>query len=119
MPKVTIWIRVKDLDKWQAIPDKPEFIHNALKREPVFVMQQDKFMEFRPEPVDTFEDHLPQGVNEKNWSGPIPKSVSARKKEMTRPAFLPYSCPACRHRYRTRALLNKHLISQGSEYFVK
>lgn len=33
MPKVTIWIRVDDLDKWDAIDSKPEFIHNALNPE--------------------------------------------------------------------------------------
>ena len=28
--KVTIWIRVEDKDKWLAIKNRPEFIHNAL-----------------------------------------------------------------------------------------
>lgn len=27
MPKVTIWIRKEDEDKWKAIQDKPEWLH--------------------------------------------------------------------------------------------
>lgn len=30
MPRVTIWIRNDDLEKWLAITDRPEFIHKAL-----------------------------------------------------------------------------------------
>lgn len=31
MPKVTIWIRKEDEEKWKAIKDKPQFIHGALE----------------------------------------------------------------------------------------
>jgi len=30
MPRVDVWIRKNDFDKWEAIKDKPEFLHNAL-----------------------------------------------------------------------------------------
>ena len=30
MPKVTIWIRKEDYDKWQAIADKPAWLHKHL-----------------------------------------------------------------------------------------
>lgn len=30
MPQVTVYIRKKDLEKWQAVEKKTEFIHNAL-----------------------------------------------------------------------------------------
>ena len=30
MPKVTIWIKNKDYDRWLAIKDRPAFIHKAL-----------------------------------------------------------------------------------------
>ncbi len=30
MPKVNIWIRRKDYEKWQAIKDKPMFISAAI-----------------------------------------------------------------------------------------
>lgn len=30
MPKVTIWIRNEDYDKWEAIADKPEWVHRAI-----------------------------------------------------------------------------------------
>lgn len=30
MPRVTIWIREKDYNEWQAIEDKPTFISNAI-----------------------------------------------------------------------------------------
>lgn len=71
MPNVTVYIRTGDLEKWKQLQGKSEFIHNALKREPVFVMQQDKFMEFSKEKLATKD----------KWTGPIPKSVSARKKK--------------------------------------
>jgi hypothetical protein len=32
MPKVTIWIRKEDEDKWNAIADKPEWLHEHLQR---------------------------------------------------------------------------------------
>lgn len=31
MPKVTIWIRKEDEAKWQAIADKPEWLHEHLR----------------------------------------------------------------------------------------
>ena len=30
MPKVTVYVRNEDLDKWKAVEKKTEFIHNAL-----------------------------------------------------------------------------------------
>lgn len=30
MPKVTIWIRNEDYDKWDAIKDKPEWLHEHI-----------------------------------------------------------------------------------------
>jgi hypothetical protein len=30
MPKVTLYIRKEDIDKWKALDKKTEFIHNAL-----------------------------------------------------------------------------------------
>lgn len=30
MPHANIWIRKEDVDKWQALEKKSEFIHNAL-----------------------------------------------------------------------------------------
>lgn len=30
MPKVTIWIRVEDEQKWNSIPDKPKWLHQNL-----------------------------------------------------------------------------------------
>lgn len=72
MPKVTIWIRVKDLDKWQAIADKPEFIHNALNQP-----------EFSEDPLTeaVAKGIMNAGDTSVGWTGPIPKSVSARKKK--------------------------------------
>lgn len=32
MPKVTIWIRDKDLLAWNAIKDRPEWLHEQLSR---------------------------------------------------------------------------------------
>lgn len=37
MPKVTIWIREEDLDRWESIVDRPEWLHNALKQQPRFI----------------------------------------------------------------------------------
>jgi hypothetical protein len=34
MPKVTIWIRNEDYDKWKAIQDKPEWLHEHLNLKP-------------------------------------------------------------------------------------
>lgn len=34
MPRVTQYIRDEDFDKWKAVPNKSEFIHNALN--PIF-----------------------------------------------------------------------------------
>lgn len=33
MPKVTIWIRDVDYPNWQAIADKPEWLHTVLNKE--------------------------------------------------------------------------------------
>ena len=33
MPKVTIWIKNEDLDKWNAIADRPAWIHENLIKE--------------------------------------------------------------------------------------
>jgi SPX domain protein involved in polyphosphate accumulation len=30
LPRVTIWIRQEDYDKWQAIENKPEWLHEHL-----------------------------------------------------------------------------------------
>lgn len=32
MPRVTQYIRDEDFDKWTALPNKSEFIHNSLKK---------------------------------------------------------------------------------------
>lgn len=40
--KVTIWIRVEDKDKWLAIKNRPEFIHNALNPE-MLIIDKDNF----------------------------------------------------------------------------
>jgi hypothetical protein len=31
MPKVTIWVKEEDYPIWQALPNKPKFIHGALQ----------------------------------------------------------------------------------------
>ena len=47
MIQKTVYFRTQeDLDKFNAIKNKAEWLHEHLKREPVFVMQQDKFMQF-------------------------------------------------------------------------
>lgn len=33
MPKVTIWIRKEDEDAWNAIKDRPEWLHAALNHQ--------------------------------------------------------------------------------------
>lgn len=37
MPRVDIWIRKEDLDKWNAITNRPSFIHNALNASEIVV----------------------------------------------------------------------------------
>jgi hypothetical protein len=32
MPKVTIWVRNEDYPKWQAIEDKPEWLHDHINQ---------------------------------------------------------------------------------------
>jgi hypothetical protein len=48
MPQVTTYIRKDDMDKWQAIEKKSEFIHNALNK--------------KPEPVGVYGQGLPEKV---------------------------------------------------------
>jgi hypothetical protein len=71
MPHANIWIRVEDWDKWQALPDKPDWIHrnlavDILKRElqanPPIVLKSTMSAE-TPEKFKPVE----------KWSGPIYK----------------------------------------------
>lgn len=38
MPHVNIWIRKEDLDKWNAVGDKPGWIHSNLNKQPISIV---------------------------------------------------------------------------------
>lgn len=46
MPRVDIWIRKEDWQKWQSIKDKPEWLHEHLNRDfnPVMVIDSSKLV---------------------------------------------------------------------------
>lgn len=37
MPRVDIWIRKDDMSAWEAIEDKPQFLHTVLKGDSILV----------------------------------------------------------------------------------
>lgn len=60
MPKVTIWIRKEDEAKWQAIKDKPEWLHEHLSVIPNTYVKVDRIL----------QDHL---------DGDVLRSIDATK----------------------------------------
>lgn len=57
MPKVTIWIRKEDEDKWKAIENKPEWLHDHLNQKTV------KFNQYAdPNPTYDKESALPARI---------------------------------------------------------
>lgn len=100
MPSIPIYIRKEDWEKWEAIQDKPEFIHNALNdsdilRDPIKHKAFDEVTKSIKTPklnlsahpriptelnvpitVEDIEKVFPEAVRQ-----PIAKSFSARKKK--------------------------------------
>jgi len=37
MPRVNIWIRVEDVDKWNAIKNRPEWLHEKLNEDVILL----------------------------------------------------------------------------------
>lgn len=67
MPQKTIFIRDGDLDKWNAIERKSEFIHNALNYDVAHTHPKDAYSGI---PIKA-----PIRLSEPpdDWEGPIPK----------------------------------------------
>lgn len=82
MSQRNVYIREEDEAKWKALPNKSEFIHNALNRTGIMVgdkvVQEIKIN--KPKPIKTKQD-AEKVIEAKGWSGPIPKTFSARKKK--------------------------------------
>lgn len=88
MPRVTTYIRNADHKKWLAVPNKSEFIHNALndKWPPVDTTARDilvsKLSMFdKPIKTPAEAQRVVAKLNTKDFSGGFPKSFSARKKK--------------------------------------
>lgn len=76
MPKVTVYIRNEDIDKWKSIEHKTLFIHNALNEQKVtvpFHVKPPKFI--IPDQIKHKEDLKPLEQN----IGYMSKAYSARK----------------------------------------
>lgn len=76
MPRVNIFIRDEDWIKWQAIESKPDWLHEHLEKIEVAFQPITKVTLLRK----VKHSNKPVVVND-NFSGPIPKSFSARRKK--------------------------------------
>lgn len=63
MPQVTIYIRDEDSDKWNAIADRPTWLHQALNPVPFTFAKMQELME----PIEELVDKPGSGIySEKN-----------------------------------------------------
>jgi hypothetical protein len=55
MPTLSVFIRKDDVEKWKALPNKSEFLHNALKRQPDAYLLSPKLAKENPGLVRDFD----------------------------------------------------------------
>jgi hypothetical protein len=89
MPRVTQYIREEDMDKWKAIKNKSEFIHNALKD--VAFWTDGKHSMNTPGPVKELYDNKPIKTIEAN-EGVVLKPVKLCKHNAN-PLFCKHAKP--------------------------